>query len=223
MNGPLQQDKRPLSLWHSIFHQNVVKQAGNCALELPRDLPTYSTPRAERSVVAPGNPNSYSCFKDSTPGRKTSSTILIQYFLDYTSNLSPACVRKNLGCKHIWIFLFYIFSEGGDWKSTWCSFHSRYLNTRTSHVRIHSINYLPSRFRAYHCTMFVPVMPTGVIATQQNFIQMFHNPVLHSPQFNCHHVSPSSSIFQWNALRNSLAWETKRSKPYPRSHSNCDF
>lgn len=162
-----------------FFIKMGLNSLGTLLWNCPCDLPTSSTPSVERSVVAPGNPNSYSCFKDCTPGRRTDSTILVQYFLDSTSNLSPACVRNNLGCKCTWIFLFYNFSEGSDWKSKWCSFHSRYLNTRTSHVRIHSINYLPSRFWAYHCTMFVPVMPTGVITTQQSFIQRFHNPVLH--------------------------------------------
>lgn len=110
-----------------FFIKMGLNRLGTLLWNYPCDLPTYSTPSVERSAVAPGNPNSYSCFKDSTPGRKRGSGFLVQYFLDSTSNLSPARVRNNLGCKCLWIFLFYIFSEGGDWKSTWCSFHSRYL------------------------------------------------------------------------------------------------
>ena len=68
VTSSLQQDKYPLSFRHSIFlkNQNGVEQAGNSTLELPMSPATYSTPSVVRSVVVPGNRNSYSCFKDST-------------------------------------------------------------------------------------------------------------------------------------------------------------
>lgn len=99
-----------------FFIKMGLNRLGTLLWNCPCDLSTYSTPSVERSVVAPGNPNSYSCFKNSIPGRKTGSAILVQHFFDSTLNLSPARVRNNLGYKWIWIFLFYTFSEGGDWK-----------------------------------------------------------------------------------------------------------
>lgn len=44
-----------------------------------------------------------------------------------------------------------------------------------------------------------------------------------SPQFNHHHVPPSSSIFQ-KCFKKFLVLRGKKfSKPQPRLHSNCDF
>lgn len=86
------------------------------------------------------------------------------------------------------------------------------------------MNDLPSRSQAYHCTTFVPVMPTGVTAAQQNFIQRFHSPTLHSlHNLTTTIVPPFSSIFQ-KCFKKFLVLRGKKfSKPQPRSHSNCDF
>lgn len=82
----------------------------------PCHLLTYSTPVVARSIVAPGNHNSYSCFKDSVvwqENRPNNQSSVFSGF--YFESLSCVCVRKNIGYICIWIsLLFYIFSKGGD-------------------------------------------------------------------------------------------------------------